>query len=72
MQLEVSQTVPLTQWADGTVRITGTRVTLAVMIHHLTLGATAEQLHDSFPAASLQAIHGALYYYLAHTEAIDA
>ena len=72
MQLEVSQTVPLTQWVDGTVRITGTRVTLDVIMHQFNLGATAEQIHDSFPAASLQEIYGAIYYYLAHTEAVDA
>lgn len=72
MQLEVSQTLPLTQWADGTIRIVGTRVTLDVIIHQFKLGATAEQIHDSFPSASLQALYGAIYYYLAHTEAVDA
>jgi uncharacterized protein (DUF433 family) len=67
MQLEVSQIRPLTQWEDGTIRITGTRVTLDVIIHQFKLGATVEQMHDSFPAASLQDIYGAIYYYLAHT-----
>jgi hypothetical protein len=46
--------MPLTQWEDGTIRITGTRVTLDVIINQFKLGATAEQLHDNFPAASLQ------------------
>ena len=71
MQLEISQTIPLTQWEDGTIRITGTRVTLDVIVNQFKPGATAEQIHDSFPAASLQDIYGAIYYYLAHTDAAN-
>ena len=72
MQLEVSQNVPLTPWEDGTIRITGTRITLAVIINQFKLGATAEQISDSFPAASLKDIYGAIYYYLDHTDAVEA
>ena len=71
MQLEVSQNVPLTLWEDGTIRITGTRVTLDVIINQFKLGATAEQIYDSFPAASLKDIYGAIYYYLEHTDAVE-
>jgi uncharacterized protein (DUF433 family) len=72
MKLEVSQKVPLTLWEDGTIRITGTRVTLDVIINQFRLGATAEQIFDSFPAAFLKDIYGAIYYYLEHTEAVEA
>ena len=72
MQLEVSQKVPLTPWEDGTIRITGTRITLDVIINQFKLGATAEQIYDSFPAASLKDIYGAIYYYLEHTDAVEA
>src|SRR5437867_1421596 len=72
MQLELSQTMPLIQWEEGTIRITETRVTLDVITQQFKLGATAEQIHDSFPAASLKDTYGAIYYYLAHTEAVDA
>ena len=72
MQLEVSQPVPLTQWDDGTIRVTGTRVTLDVIVNQFKLGATAEQIHDSFPAASLKDVYGAIYFYVEHTEAVDA
>jgi uncharacterized protein (DUF433 family) len=72
MQLAVSQKIPLTQGEDGTIRITGTRVTLEVIINQFNLGATAEQIHDSFPATSLKDIYGAIYYYLEHTDAVDA
>jgi len=72
MQLDVSQTVPLTLWEDGTIRITGTRITLDVIINQFRLGATAEQISDSFPAASLKDIYGTIYYYLEHTDAVEA
>jgi len=72
MQLALSQHVPLTKWEDGTIRITGTRVTLDVIVRQFTLGATAEQIHDSYPAASLKDIYGTIYYYLEHTDAVDA
>jgi uncharacterized protein (DUF433 family) len=72
MKLEVSQNVPLTPWKDGTIRITGTRITLDVIINQFKLGATAAQIYDSFPAASLKDISGAIYYYLEHTDAVEA
>src|SRR5215831_8229259 len=72
VQLEATQNVPLTQWKDGTIRISGTRVTLDVIVKQFKLGATAEQIHDSFPAASLKDIYGVIHYYLAHTEAVNA
>ena len=58
MQLEVSQTVPLTQWDDGAISVTGTCVTLDVIVNQCKLGATAEQIHDSFPTASLKDVCG--------------
>jgi uncharacterized protein (DUF433 family) len=72
MKLEVSQKVPLTPWEDGSFRISGTRITLDVIINQFKLGATAEQICDSFPAASLKDIYGAIYYYLEHTDAVEA
>jgi uncharacterized protein (DUF433 family) len=72
MKLEVSQNVPLTPWEDGTIRITGIRITLDVIINQFKLGATAAQIYDSFPAASLKDISGAIYYYLEHTDAVEA
>ena len=72
MTLEVLQNVPLITWEDGTIRIIGTRVTFDVITNQFKLGATAEQIHDSFPAASLKDIYGAIYYYLEHTDAVEA
>src|SRR5215467_2596619 len=72
VQLEATQNVPLTQWKDGTIRISETHVTLDVIVKQFKLGATAEQIHDSFPAASLKDIYRVIHYYLEHTDAVEA
>ena len=51
--------------------MTGTRVTLDVIVNQFKLGATAEEIYESFPAASLKDVYGAIYYYLEHTDAVD-
>lgn len=33
-----------TQWEDGSVRITGSRVPIDTVIYHFKLGATAEEI----------------------------
>ena len=71
MTREFSQSIPLTRWEDGTIRITGSRVTLDVIVNQFKLGASAEQIQDSFPSVSLRDIYGAIYYYLDHTEAVE-
>jgi uncharacterized protein (DUF433 family) len=72
MSLEFSRHSPLVRWDDGSIRVAGTRVTLDVIVNLFKTGATAEQIHDSFPAASLKDVYGAIYYYLDHTEAVEA
>lgn len=64
--------VPLTRWEDGTIRINGSRVTLDVIIYQFKLGATAEQIQDSFPSISLHDIYGAIFCYLDQTGAVEA
>jgi uncharacterized protein (DUF433 family) len=66
IQLTLTQTTPLIQEADGTVRIAGSRVTLDTIIGAFQKGATAEQIQDSFPSLSLAQIYGAIAYYLNH------
>ena len=71
IQLALTQTTPLIQEADGTVRITGSRVTLDTIIGAFQKGATAEQIQDSFPSLSLAHIYGAIAYYLEHEAVVD-
>jgi len=70
--LETTQTVPLTVWNDGTIRITGSRVTLDSIVHHFKMGATAEQIAHKFPPVELADIYAAITYYLNHRDEVEA
>ena len=70
--LGLTQTAPLTFGDDGTIRITGSRVTLDSIVHAFQHGATAEQIQDSFPSLTLREIYGAIAYYLEHQEQVEA
>lgn len=69
---DFTYTAPLEYGTDGTIRIHGSRVTLDSIIHAFQQGATAEQIQDSFPSVNLQAVYGAIAYYLEQREKIDA
>jgi uncharacterized protein (DUF433 family) len=71
IQLETKQTLPLTLWEDGTIRITNSRVTLDVIIHAYLRGESPEEIHEGFPSLKLRDIYGAIYYYLENKERVD-
>ncbi len=68
--IETTQTVPLTVWDDGCIRLTGSRVTLDSIVHHFHLGATAEEIAESFAPLSLADVYAAITYYLTHRAAV--
>jgi uncharacterized protein (DUF433 family) len=70
-QLEATQTVPLTHWEDGSIRITGSRVTLESILYQFKLGSSAEGIQESFPSLELREIYGAIFYYLQNMEAVE-
>ena len=63
---------PLTEWNDGTIRVGSSRVLLGLVVHHFKQGATAEQIQHSFPSLTLREVYGAIYYYLAHADEVEA
>lgn len=65
------QVLPLKSDADGTVRVSGTRVTLDTLIYFYQQGHTAEQLHDGFPGVPLADAHAVIAYYLRHKDKVD-
>jgi uncharacterized protein (DUF433 family) len=69
--LEETISVPLTVTEQGTIRIKGSRVSLDSIIHHFKLGATAEQIVQSFPSLSLGDIYSSIAYYLTHRQEIE-
>jgi uncharacterized protein (DUF433 family) len=71
LQLETLQTVPLTRWADGSIRIAGSRVPLYAVIYHFQLGSTPEQIAYKFQGLHPADIYAVIAYYLRHREEID-
>jgi uncharacterized protein (DUF433 family) len=69
--LDATQTVPLTLGDDGTIRITGSRVTLDSVVHLFKQGATAEQIQEDLPSLALRDIYSVIAYYLQHTPAVE-
>ena len=70
--LEETIIMPLVVTEQGTIRIKGSRVSLDSIIHHFKLGATAEQIVQSFPSLSLGDVYSSIAYYLTHRQEIEA
>ena len=66
--LEETIIMPLVVTEQGTIRIKGSRVSLDSIIHHFKLGATAEQIVQSFPSLSLGDVYSSIAYYLTSPE----
>ncbi len=69
--LEETISMPLVVTEQGTIRIKGSRVSLDSIIHHFKLGATAEQIVQSFPSLSLCDVYLSIAYYLTHRQEIE-
>jgi uncharacterized protein (DUF433 family) len=68
--LETVQTIKLTKTSDGTIRIGETRVALESVVHHFSLGATAEQIAQKFPSLKLAEVYGVISYFLDNHEEV--
>lgn len=69
--VETTQELPLTSTADGTIKISGTRVSLDSVIFNYRQGATAEEIAMRFPGLRLADIHSCIAYFLNHQEEVD-
>jgi uncharacterized protein (DUF433 family) len=72
VELETTMTAPLTQWEDGSIRITGSRVPIDSILHHFKLGSVPEQIIYMFEGLRLADIYGVIAYYLSHQDAVEA
>ena len=70
--METTLNAPLTHREDGSIRVTGSRVPIDTVIYHFKLGATAEEIGYKFASLRLADVYGVIYYYLAHTEQVEA
>lgn len=64
--------VPLHLDDTGTVRVSGTRVTLDVLLGYLKHGESPETLAEDFPSVPLADIYLLMAYYLRHQAEVDA
>lgn len=57
--------------AEDTYRVAGTRVSLDSLVYLYREGISPEGMVESYPALTLEQVHGALAYYLANQKEID-
>jgi uncharacterized protein (DUF433 family) len=57
---------------DGGYWIAGTRIALDSIIYAFKRGAAPESIQRAFPLLTLEEIYGAITFYLAHEQEIDA
>jgi uncharacterized protein (DUF433 family) len=57
---------------DGGYYITGKRISLDSVVYAFRRGAAPESILRSFPLLTLEEIYGAITYYLAHQQEVDA
>ncbi len=66
-----SETPPLRQDEDGSIRVGQTRVLLEIVIHAFQNGASPETIVQQYPALKLPDVYGVIAYYLRHRAEID-
>ncbi len=73
MTIETIQTVPLSFWKDGTIRIKGTRLLLDMIVGAHNRGECPEEIFESFPSDeyTVADIYLVIAYYLSHKAKID-
>jgi uncharacterized protein (DUF433 family) len=71
VELEKTMTAPLTQWEDGTIRVTGSRVPIDSILYHFKLGSVPEQIVYMFEGLRLVDIYGVIAYYLSHQDTVE-
>jgi len=57
---------------EGAYRIAETRVSLDSLVYLFREGMSAESMVECYPALTLEQVHGALAFYLANQNVIDA
>jgi uncharacterized protein (DUF433 family) len=57
--------------SEGAYRIAGTRVSLDSLVCLFREGMSAESMVESYPALTLEEVHGALAFYLGNQKEID-
>jgi uncharacterized protein (DUF433 family) len=62
---------PLNQDERGSIRVTGSRVTLDTVLHRFHAGDTVDLIHESFPTVSVPQIKAIIEWYHNHQAEAD-
>jgi uncharacterized protein (DUF433 family) len=65
-------TIPLQADEHGSIRVSGTRVTLDTIIARYHQGDTPETIHEGFDVVPITDIYAVIAYYLGHRDELDA
>lgn len=57
--------------APDNVRLRGTRIDLSIVVEDYLNGRLPEEMQLDYPSLDLEAIYGAIAYYLGHRDAVD-
>ena len=57
---------------EGVYRVGGTRVSLDSLVYLFREGISVESMVESYPALTMEDVHGALAFYLANENEIDS
>jgi uncharacterized protein (DUF433 family) len=71
-EAQTTELIPLVTGSDGVMRVRGTRITLDTVIAAFRDGATAEEIAQQYPSASLAGIYQVIGYYLQHSSDIES
>jgi uncharacterized protein (DUF433 family) len=73
MNLPISaQLIPLTTNADGTILVSGTRVTLKILVRAFQQGETVEAIAEQYSSLDLADVYAVIGYYLRHQSEVEA
>jgi uncharacterized protein (DUF433 family) len=62
----------ITKLEDGGYRLVGSRVSLDSIVYDWWNGLSPESIVENFQTLTLEQVYGAIAYYLAHKEEVDA
>jgi uncharacterized protein (DUF433 family) len=66
------QVPPIAPDRDGTLRVSGTRVTVDTIVEAFEEGVSAEEIASQYPVVPLSDVYAVIAYYLHHRAEIDA
>ena len=59
------------EWREGSLYLAGSRVPLAHVAREFQAGESPEAIRSHYPALSLEAVYGAIAFYLGHRDEVE-